>query len=326
MPMQIGGSPVKVKSNGTRVMQKHTISTDRPLLGIFLMVGFCALVPFSDSLAKILGKSIPLFELLVVRFAAQSLLVLPYLFWSGRRLSMDARVLRLTALRTLLQVIGIGAMFTSLRYLPLADAVAIAFVMPFIMLVLGRTVLNEEVGPRRLAACVVGFIGTLLVIQPSFSVVGAPALLPLVVALAFALYMLVTRHIVRDADPIVLQGVSGFMAASVLIVLLIATAGQDVPGFGLVMPNRTEAILLVGVGVLGTLTHLLMTWSLRYAPSATLAPIQYLEIPFATLIGWIIFRDLPNGLAAVGIVITMTAGLYIVFRERNLAQPVPQET
>ncbi|WP_274427023.1 DMT family transporter [Chelativorans sp. YIM 93263] len=307
-------------------MQKHAISTDRPLLGVLLMVGFCALVPFSDSLAKILGESIPLFELLVVRFSAQSLLVLPYIFWSGRSLAMSPRVLRLTALRTVLQVIGIGAMFTSLRYLPLADAVAIAFVMPFIMLVLGRTVLNEEVGPRRLAACIVGFIGTLLVIQPSFSVVGVPALLPLLVAFAFALYMLVTRQIVRDADPIVLQGVSGFMAASVLIVLLIVTAGKDVPGFGLVMPNQTEAILLVGLGVLGTMTHLLMTWSLRYAPSATLAPIQYLEIPFATLIGWIIFRDLPNGFAAVGILITMAAGLYIVFRERSLAQPVPQET
>ena len=65
-------------------------------------------------------------------------------------------------------------MFLSLRFLPLADAVAIAFVMPFIMLLLGKFVLDEEVGSRRLIACVVGFIGTLLVMQPSFAEVGWP--------------------------------------------------------------------------------------------------------------------------------------------------------
>lgn len=307
-------------------MQQRAASIDRPLLGVLLMVGFCALVPFGDSLAKILGETIPLVEILVVRFTAQSLLVLPFVFWSGRGLAMTPRVLRLTILRTIFQVIGIGAMFASLRFLPLADAVAIAFVMPFIMLALGRMILKEEVGPRRLAACVVGFIGTLFVIQPSLTVVGPPALLPLVVAVAFALYMLVTRQIVRDADPIILQGVSGLMAAAALIMLLAFTVGRDIPGLRLVMPNATEAVLLAGVGILGTLVHLLMTWSLRFAPSATLAPIQYLEIPFATLIGWIIFRDLPNGLAAIGIAITMAAGLYIVFRERKLVQPVPQES
>ncbi len=69
-----------------------------------------------------------------------------------------------------------------------------------------------------------------------------------------------------------------------------------------------------------------MTWSLRFAPAATVTPVQYLEIPIATLFGWLIFSDLPNGLAAIGIAITMTAGLYIVFNERAVAQTVPPET
>ena len=59
-----------------------------------------------------------------------------------------------------------------------------------------------------------------------------------------------------------------------------------------------------------------MTWSLRFAPSATLAPMQYLEIPIATIIGFLVFTDLPNGLAAVGIAITIAAGVYIILRER----------
>lgn len=68
------------------------------------------------------------------------------------------------------------------------------------------------------------------------------------------------------------------------------------------------------IGVLGTLAHLLMTWSLKFAPSATLAPMQYLEIPFATLIGWLIFSDFPNGLALAGIAVTMASGLYVIYR------------
>jgi drug/metabolite transporter (DMT)-like permease len=305
--------------------QIGSAATDRPLFGILLMVGFCAIIPLGDAIVKILGETIPLLMLLVVRFSAQALLLVPALMLGSGSIAMPRRILALTVLRTVFHAIGIGAMFAALRHLPLADAVAIAFVMPFILLLLGRWLLEEEVGPRRLGACVVGFIGTLLVIQPSFAEVGWPALLPLLVALAFAAYILVTRRIAQETDPIVLQGVSGLMGAAALAALLILTMESGIPGTGIVAPTATEAVLLAVGGFLGSFAHLLMTWSLRFAPSATLAPIQYLEIPFATLIGWIVFRDLPNGLAAVGIAITMAAGLYIVMRERRLAEPVPPE-
>lgn len=295
------------------------MSVDRPLLGIALMTGFCALAPLGDSIAKLLGATIPLVQLLFVRFAFQALLV-PAVWASGGSVRLSRRATWLMAARTALHIVGIGAMFLSLRYLPLADAVAIAFVMPFIMLLLGRIVLDEEVGPRRLAACAVGFVGTLLVVQPSFAEVGWPALLPLGVAVTFAFFMLITRQVAREAGPVALQAVSGAMAIAFLGPLLAVGVALDLPGLSLVWPNGYETFLLLAIAVLGTSAHLLMTWSLRFAPASTLAPMQYLEIPFATLIGWLIFRDLPNGLAAVGIAITMAAGLYIVFRERTLAR------
>lgn len=301
-------------------------SQDRPSLGILLMIGFCFAAPLGDAIAKVLGDTVPLLQLLLVRFFAQAVLLLPLIWWGGHSLRMPPRVLRLTAIRTLLHIAGIGAMFTSLRFLPLADAVAIAFVMPFIMLLLGRMVLNEEVGPRRLTACAVGFIGTLLVVQPSFANVGWPALLPLAVALIFALYMLVSRQVARDNEPIVLQTVSGMMATVLLGVIALATRGVEFQPLTLAMPTARDMALLAAIGVIGTYAHLLMTWSLRFAPSATLAPMQYLEIPFATAFGWLIFRDLPNGMAAVGILITVASGLYVVWRERATAQPVPPET
>ena len=291
---------------------------DRPARGILLMIGFCILAPLGDAIAKLLGETIPLGQLLFVRFFAQVVLLIPVVWRLGISLRMSSHLLRLTILRAVLHIIGIGAMFTSLRFLPLADALAIAFVMPFISLLLGKYVLGEEVGSRRIAACCVGFIGTLLVIQPSFAAVGPPALLPLVVAVSFALFMLLTRQVAKELDPITLQATSGMIASGILAILFLVAAGPFSSVMKVVASTTDEFWLLILFGAIGTGGHLLMTWSLRFAPTATLAPMQYLEIPFATIIGWLIFADLPNGLAAMGIAITMASGLYIVYREQQI--------
>lgn len=299
------------------------MTQDRPLLGIALMLCFCVVAPLADATAKLLGGAIPLGELLVVRFCIQLLLLLPIVWWNKYPLAMTQRVFALSLARTVFHIIGIGAMFTSLRFLPLADAIAIAFVMPFIMLILGRMVLGEEVGMRRVIACVVGFGGTMLVIQPSFETVGAPALLPLLVALAFALFMMVTRLIAKETNPIGLQVVNGFQAIVILSLVFLFAGESQFQALEIIIPQSQDAILLLALGILGTSAHLLMTWSLRYAPSTTLAPMQYLEIPVATFIGWLIFNDLPNNLAALGIIITVAAGLYIIWRERINATNSP---
>lgn len=293
---------------------------DRPLLGIMLMLGFCILAPVGDAIAKILGETVPVGQLVLVRFAIQAIVLIPLVLMTGRKWRMRGRVLTLTFLRTLLHILGIGTMVTALKYLPLADAVAIAFVMPFIMLILGRYFLKEEVGARRLMACLVGFLGTLLVVQPSFREVGWPALLPVAVALNFAFFMLLTRQIARETDPIGLQAVSGLMAVAVMVPALLWFKDSGIWNLQLIAVDTFDWTLLVSIGLLGTIAHLLMTWSLRYAPSTTLAPMQYLEIPFATVIGFLVFGDLPNNLAAVGILITIAAGLYVVLRERATAR------
>lgn len=291
---------------------------DRPFLGILLMLGFCVLAPLGDATAKLLGDEMSVGFLVFVRFAVQPALLMPLVWLLKHPLPKGARLLRLTALRTCLHIAGITLMFSSLQFLELADAIAIAFVMPFILLLLGRYFLNEEVGPHRLAACAVGFIGTLLVVQPNFVEVGLPALLPIGVAVVFALFMLVTRTIAKEVDPIGLQALSGAMAVAIVGVALIAF-----PQTALLAVHPVAGSdwgLLAVLGGLGTVAHLLMTWSLRFAPSATLAPMQYLEIPIGTVIGYLIFQDFPNGLAALGICITVLAGLYIILRERAQAQ------
>ena len=296
------------------------MQSDRPLAGIALMLLFCLLAPLADSMAKLIGAQIALLSLVTLRFAAQAVILLPVVWTTGRSLRLPPRAWRLSLLRTLLHIAGIALMFLALRHLPLAEAIAIAYVMPFILLLLGRLFLDEEVGTRRLGACVVGFAGTLMVVQPSFANVGAPALLPLGVAVIFALFMLVTRQLSQMADPIELQAVSGLIALALLLpAVALLSAIDGAPALPALSQTRLWG-LLAALGALGTLSHLVMTWALRFAPSATLAPVQYLEIPFATLIGLAVFGDFPNGLALGGIAVTMGAGLYIVLRERALSK------
>lgn len=308
------------------------MTRDHPTLGILLMLGFCVVAPLGDAVAKLLGGTVPLGQLLFIRFAVQVILLTPLVWVTRRQWRMRGRVLRLTFLRTLLHISGIGAMFTALKYLPLADAIAIAFVMPFIMLLLGKYVLGEEIGMHRLGACVVGFGGTLLVIQPSFAQVGWPALWPVLMAVIFAFFMLVTRQIAKDTDPISLQAVSGVMACLLMTPLLLIGHQMEIAALMMQPQDSHGWFLLVAIGGLGTVAHLLMTWSLRYAPAATLASMQYLEIPVATLIGWLIFDQLPNTLASVGIAVTIAAGLYVILRERiaakqlSLANPEPVQS
>lgn len=301
------------------------MTQDKPIIGILLMLSFCVAAPFGDALAKLLGDRIDVAQLVAIRMGLQVIILFPIVRMSGISLRMSRRLALLSGIRAVLHIVGIGFMFLSLRYLPLADAVAIAFVMPFIMLILGHTILKEHVGSRRIIACAVGFAGTLMVIQPNLMAVGWPALLPLIVAVDFAFFMLVTRALAKDTDPMALQVVSGSIACAILVPLFLILTPFGIPGFDVTVPESNTWILLLAMGALGTLAHLMMTWALRFAPSATLAPMQYLEIPVAAAVGWLIFSDFPNGLALAGIMVTVAAGLYIIMREQSLSRSEPVE-
>jgi drug/metabolite transporter (DMT)-like permease len=292
------------------------MSGDRPFLGILFMLAFCFIVPLGDSLAKLIGPLSTLGTLIVSRFVFQTIILTPLALQKRQRIFLSGRLFWLAYARTLLQISGLGCMFTALLYLPLADAVAIAFVMPFIMLLLGWFFLNETVGLRRILACSVGFVGTLMVIQPNFLNVGWPVLYPLAVAVIFSVYMLITRQIAKETDAIALQAQNGITGCLTLVPILVAAHMLDFRPFTFEWPTAELYVPFIVMGVGGTVAHLFMTLSLRFAPSATLAPMQYIEIPVATLYGYLMFAELPNGMAAAGIMVTIGAGLYIIYREQ----------
>ena len=167
-------------------------TTDRVLLGIALMIGFSLLAPVMDAFAKASSAYVPVGETIAFRFGIQTVLLLPLVLRITvlRRPTLGEWMLHL--LRASMILFATAAFFTALSVMPMADSIAIFFVEPFILTLLGALFLGESIGWRRIVACAVGFGGALLIIRPSFSDFGPVAFLPLLTALFFALYMVLT--------------------------------------------------------------------------------------------------------------------------------------
>ena len=291
-------------------------STDKVLTGVALMLGFCLTAPLLDVAAKLASSTVPVGQITAARFVVQCALMAPVI-WVMRLSLQVARGQWLPLIfRALLLLFATFCFITAIRVMPLADALAIVFVAPFIVLLFGRFYLGEEVGPRRIGACFVGFIGVLFVIQPSFAAFGAVALIPLGTAVAFAFYILVTRGLSRRMHPVALQFHTGLIASLFCIPVLFLFQGTGSELFDPVWPKGIAWLWLFGAGFFATLSHMMMTYALSLAPSATLAPLQYFELPVATLFGYLVFNDFPNALSLVGIAIIIGAGLYMIHRER----------
>jgi len=294
--------------------------TDRIPLGMALIVGFCIFAPLLDVCAKIAADVIPVGQITAARFIVQTALMMPVVLIMGLSLRMPRALWPIVALRALFLMLSTYFIIAALRFMPLADALAIVFVEPFIILLCGKLMFGEQVGPRRLAASAVGFTGCLLVIQPSFVAFGYVALLPLGTAVTFAAYVLVTRGLRGKMHPVEMQFQTGLAATIMLVPLIWLADGTGWDTLDPVMPEGIFWAYLFGVGFFATIAHMMMTYALTVAPAATLAPLHYLEIITAAILGYYIFDDLPNGLSLLGIIIIMASGLYVVHRERVTAR------
>ena len=297
-----------------------TSSSDSILTGVTLMLGFCLTAPLPDVAAKLASSSVPVGQIAAVRYIVQCVIMAPFIWIMGLSLRVARRQWLALVSRATLLLFATFFLIAAIRIMPLADALAIVFVAPFIVLLVGKFYLGEDVGPRRVGAALVGFVGVLFVIQPSFAAFGAVALIPLATAITFAFYILVTRGLSRQIHPVTLQFNTGLVTSLFCIPILILAHGSGSEFFDPVWPTKIAWLLLLGVGFFGTLSHLMMTYALSLAPSATLAPLGYFELPVATFFGYLVFNDFPNTLSLIGITIIIGAGLYMIHRERVTAR------
>ena len=306
-------------------LSSHNPSTDRILTGVALMLGFCVTAPLLDVAAKLASASVPVGQITAARFIVQCVLMAPFVWMMGLSLQVERRQWFPLLFRAILLFVSTFCFIAAIRVMPLADALAIVFVAPFIVLLVGKFYLHEDVGSRRVLAAIVGFVGVLFVIQPSFAAFGAVALFPLGTAVGFAFYILVTRGLSRRMHPVVLQFHTGLIASLLCLPVMILAQGTGSELLDPVWPDGVVWLWLFGVGFFATLSHMMMTYALSLAPSATLAPLQYLELPVATLLGYLVFSDFPNALTLTGIAIIISAGLYMIHRERFTARQLITE-
>ena len=284
--------------------------------GIAVMTIAMLIVPSMDVLAKLLTRDMPAVEVTFARFVGQLLVsgLVGVAIGEGRRL-IPPRPLG-HVLRGLFLAATSLLFFSALATMPLTDALAIAFAEPMILTALSPIFLGEHVGPRRWAACGVGFLGTLIIIRPSFEQFGAAALLPLASAFTFAGYHVMTRRLSGQGSLIAVQFVTGLVGTVALGAILAASAAAELLEQPVVWPHGTGWAIFLGIGLISFVTHGMIVKAFEFAPAAVLAPFGYLEIVSATALGLLVFGDFPDRPTWVGIGLIVASGLYIVHRER----------
>ena len=289
--------------------------------GILLMTVGVLSAPIIHAMAKGLGASMATGQVAWGRYAFQLLVLLPViLFLRQGRLSPPSPA---DALRGLLLAVATLSFFGALAFMPLAESSAIFFVEPLILTLLSAAFLGERIGWRRCLAVVVGFLGALIVIRPSFEEVGPAALLPLVAAACFAVFLTITRHRAGQEDGRAMQfWVCAFATLSLSLALILGAQG-DWSALQPSWPTSTEWLWLAAMGLLSTVVQFLAIQAFRLAPASLLAPFQYLEIVGATLLGVMIFNDLPDAMTVLGVAVIVGSGLYVFWRERSLARRRP---
>ncbi|MGQ3209820.1 MAG: DMT family transporter [Shinella sp.] len=287
-------------------------------LGLFLMVLSVLISPIIDVFAKLAVTSVPATEITFVRLLFQMTVLGPICLIRGTLFDVTWKKMGLHATRGLLMAITMITFVTPLAVMEVADAIAIFFVEPIILTILGSIFLKETIGWRRYTACGVGFFGSLLVIQPSLQEVGLIALLPVVSAFSLALFFMLTRLVAQKEDPWSMQFYAGMWGGLFAGALLLVGSIAGISFLTPVMPDMTNMLYIAGAAVAATIAGVLGVYAYRAAPASTLAPLQYLEIVSATILGWWVFGHLPDAVKWLGIAIIIASGLYVIWRERQL--------
>ncbi len=282
---------------------------------MLLMVLATLILPGIDAIAKWLSDVIPPGQITWSRFLFQTLFMLPWFLRTRGRLFEHG--IWPHAARGVLIGLATLVFFSALKHLPVADAISIFFVEPLLLTLLAALFLGERIGWRRLVAVVVGLAGATLVIQPNFLAFGWSAALPLLAAVLFATYLLVTRSLAQREHPARMQFYAGVFGCLTLSIGLIFGATRNVDVLDPVWPSATQWLLLAALGAIATTGHLLMVFAFQRAPAAVLAPFQYIEIISATALGLVVFGDFPDLLTWLGVAIIVSSGIYVFRRERR---------
>ena len=285
------------------------LSKPSPLIGIALMLAAMTVLPGIDVIAKFMGRAgMPVMEIVWARLTFGALLTLPFATrHTGLRGLIPDRP-GLHSLRASLLMASTFFFFSSLKFLPSADALAIFFVQPLVVTALSPLILKEKVGASRWAAVCVGFVGTLIIIRPGLAALNPGNLLALAAGTSLALYFLLTRRISGRAPAIVTTfhtNAIGCLIASVLV------------AFVWKAPTPMEWAQFLALAAIANIGHYCIVRAYDHAEASLLAPLAYTEMVTSTILGLIFFGDFPDAYTFLGVGILIACAIYISMRERR---------
>lgn len=211
--------------------------------------------------------------------------------------------------------------FLGVMALPLADATAIQFTSPFLTALLSGIVLKERVPRGAWAAILIAFAGVIIVLRPNLVEAGAAAFYPLGAAVGMAWLIMLNRKTAGDAPVLVTQFVMALAAAPILIVVATVLALSGLRGFAVPPPSIGVVLKCAAVAVAASIGHLLVYAATTRASAATVAPMTYVQLLVAALLGWLFFRD---GLAVASIAgfgLIIAGGLLLYRAQKGETRP-----
>jgi drug/metabolite transporter (DMT)-like permease len=288
--------------------------------GILLKLIAAVFFAFMSAIVRWLGARYPIGEVVFFRSAFAILPVIVVYAWRGE-LAATVRTERPLgqAGRGALSIVGMFFNFGALARLPLVEANAISFTSPLISVALAALILKERVRIYRWSAVTIGFVGVLVVLAPHLTAEelsatiaaasGAGAAYGIAGSFCNAGTMIQTRRLTQSER-----------TSSIVFYfsLICALAGLVTLPFDWLTPTLPELAALITAGLLGGIAHILVTESYRHASASVVAPFDYTSMIWALVLGYVFFDEVPNAMVFIGSAIITAAGLFVIWRERQL--------
>lgn len=270
-----------------------------------------------DAIAKSLSSEMSLLMVVWGRYFFNFIFISIFFFRVSPRYIVRTQKFNLQILRSFLGLSTTVTFWWALKFLPLADCVAIVYISPLIVTTLSVPLLGERVGIHHWGAVTAGFIGMAVIIRPGMGIMHLAAILPLITALFWAVYQITTRTLSRTD--------------SVLTTLFYTAAGglfftTPVAWLVWVTPTFKQWFVLACMGFLGTMGHFFLIKAFELVPASTLAPFGYTSILWSIFLGYAVFGDFPDEWTIAGILIICFSGLYLLQRERRLEYQITTKT
>jgi len=271
------------------------------LLTMLAMFGFASM----DAMSKFLVRDYPIAQTLWIRYFVFVLFALAVarMARKGARVTGAFHSTRpgLQFGRSLLGLVENAVFVLAFLYLPLADTHAVAATSPLIVIALAAPLLGERVGLKRWLAVGGGFAGVLLIVRPGFQQLEWPLLLPLLGALLWAIYQILTRLTARHDRP---ETTLLWTAATGFAVLSLIGPWQWHA------PDALAWVLILSLALLGSLSHYALIRALDFAPAGAVQPFAYTLLVWAALLGWLVFGDVPDAFTIAGAAVVVGSGIY----------------